>query len=255
MWSLAKIARARGTMPTSLDHQNQGTFEAHKRRKAQIRHKSPAYKSFVFSGNVCKLLKNPPCQGGALTNCFLWRSPARSCGPHGALAEFPVAATGRLRYRRWRRASWPGAAVRATTGRHHGSLGGPDDPAAGAAEVRTQLATSGDIICAQYSPAIAARVGTQGRPGRSRWPCCPRWPPPRVPGGLVRAAGRWPVTSWRASGAFLGHPLADDAAIHVGVLSNWRAAKSRSCYIGEFDFFVEEKQGMVAREDLRVSRV
>ena len=41
---------------TSLDHQNQGTFEAHKRRKAQIRHKSPAYKSFVFSGSVCKLL-------------------------------------------------------------------------------------------------------------------------------------------------------------------------------------------------------
>jgi hypothetical protein len=41
-----------------LDHQNQGTFEAHKRRKAQIRHKSPACKSFVFSVGACKVLKN-----------------------------------------------------------------------------------------------------------------------------------------------------------------------------------------------------
>jgi hypothetical protein len=39
-----------------LDHQDQGAFEAHKRRKAQIRHKSPACKSFVFRGSVCKLL-------------------------------------------------------------------------------------------------------------------------------------------------------------------------------------------------------
>jgi hypothetical protein len=29
-----------------LDHQNRGTFKAHKRRKAQIRHKSPPCKFF-----------------------------------------------------------------------------------------------------------------------------------------------------------------------------------------------------------------
>jgi len=45
-----------------------GTFEAHKRRKAQRRHKSPACKSFVFSGSVRKSLIKLPCQGSALTN-------------------------------------------------------------------------------------------------------------------------------------------------------------------------------------------
>jgi hypothetical protein len=54
------------------------------------------------------------------------------------------------------------------------------------------------------------------------------WPPPRVPGGTgARRRGRWPVTSWRASGAFPGHPLAGGAGIHVGGIP-WLARRPKA---------------------------
>lgn len=72
-----------------------------------------------------------------------------------------------------------------------------------------------------------------------------------APDGLTGARRVGPVVCHvpaRRHGAFQGRPFAGGAGTHVGCIS-WLARRQTAFVLGKFDFCVEEKQGMISREN------